>query len=268
MNQTRGKKAKGNAVILPRQEWDFSKVPTDELEACYFYEFAREFIRNSSVFREKVQEIGRSWNAPKGGGKSRGWLGLALNFSNSASKSRNPLLGSIYFPELVETPWQQLGDLDEPWKAYFMDIAKKWEHPSNAHPFAASLKLELERDRAKSEESWEKWAFVERHWHKTSKSHDLGWFSIDWDYRDEVLKAAFARFLEEGRPTGTGTRDDRGKIRRFTDLKHLGAKRLLDSGLTAAQAHEKTGLFGADRSWYTARSKAKDLLEEMFAEEI
>ena len=55
------KKSKLDDVRVDREEWDFSTCPKDQLEACFFYEFARECpeaVRAARALREHLKEIG------------------------------------------------------------------------------------------------------------------------------------------------------------------------------------------------------------------
>jgi hypothetical protein len=66
---------------LHENEWSFDDVPKEQLEACYLYEYAREFFKTS----KHLQGFFKEWNDPnrKRKGKhlelpTRGWTGAEV----------------------------------------------------------------------------------------------------------------------------------------------------------------------------------------------
>jgi len=259
-----------------REAWDFDKgnaLPDDEVEACYFFEFGREFVLHSDRCWQVVLKLEKAQAAPKTSRKRRGCLSIIKEMADFLGKA-NPFGCYLATRTVVETPWQKLRQLPEPWQEELLELWSKWEPPPEAHAFAVPLRLVLETEfDAYARAGWagfDAWAFRQRHIQRESKNHQIGWFSIDWDYRDDVLKKSFAEFLKQ-RPKNSGTRDDRGRKKLRQHLKALGGKRLLDAGMTAPQASKYTAkvlgqpLYNGDRSWYQARQRANSILSGMFS---
>jgi hypothetical protein len=52
---------------LHEHEWKFDGVPKEQLEACYLYEYAREFFKSS----KHLQGFYEEWNDPNGKRKGK-----------------------------------------------------------------------------------------------------------------------------------------------------------------------------------------------------
>lgn len=95
--------------------------------------------------------------------------------------------------------------------------------------------------------------------------------NIDWTHSDAKLTQEFLRFIQGIRPERKAAAEKRGhnpRSARLSELKKLGAFRLLESGYTANQASEFTErisgrpLFLHEAAWSAAKKGAKRILLE------
>lgn len=83
-----------------RKEWDFTKIPTEELEGCFLYEYARE----SRTVLDLANELGKQSYIDGGD-----WSGPILYPLQQINPTLAELL-TAFVPgiRLAETPWQSL----------------------------------------------------------------------------------------------------------------------------------------------------------------
>jgi hypothetical protein len=100
--------------------------------------------------------------------------------------------------------------------------------------------------------------------------HDIWRLKINWDLSDSKLVDDFRRFIESARPKKHPPNELRGHKplnARWSELKMLGAYRLLQAGFKAAKAMEYTEkcsgmpLFSTVQSWYQAKKTVNRVLE-------
>lgn len=100
---------KGNAsaavagVPLPPHEWDFAGVPKEEKEACYLYEYAREFFKSS----KHLQKFYDEWQKPAE--KRSGQNYIAWIKARDLLTTRCEIFPHINFENFPQIAWQNLG---------------------------------------------------------------------------------------------------------------------------------------------------------------
>ena len=227
---------------LPREEWDFSSCPKDDLFECWAYEFARE----TAVICKDVKALRK---------------GVAPIFDNLVKAlreriSRTPRLMAVfwYCPEFPDIPY-----LTIPRDERGRRIRALW--PPTTSSIAIKPKLgpppdigqQLARGRV------------------LYGSMEYALFEIDWTEAPTYLKHAFSEWLKENRPKDIQVHETRGAgnfQRQWSDdLKALGAKRLLKNARRWEDAYTQTlettraGLYGSrEEVWKRAAKRAESLI--------
>ena len=226
---------------LPREEWDFSSCPKDDLFECWAYEFARE----TAVICKDVKALRK---------------GVAPIFDDlvkalRARISRTPRLMAVfwYCPEFPKKPYlsipvyERQRRLQTLWPVGSAALVVK---PKIVPPDAAR---QLARGRL------------------IYGSLELAIFEIDWTESDTYLTHAFSEWLKENRSAAVKISETRGAghwTRRWADdLKALGAKRLLKNARRWEDAYTQTlettraGLYGGrEEVWKRAAKRAESLI--------
>jgi len=227
---------------LKREEWDFSNCPDDQLEACLFYEMARECppaVRAARALRKHLKEIGADSDPDHR---------LAVTVADIFKDC----------PEFPGTPFLRIPMAERTRR--IMKLGKA------IPPVQADLAGLIRQYHGKAVTG------------KTIKygQGDIVAFFIDRRISDEKLAQGIRRWLKNNRPPGVVAMVKRGKgsspgqIRK--DLKALGAWRLLKQ-MRWEDAHTYTleilknkkgqpqGLFGGHASaWRRARKDAKKVI--------
>ncbi len=214
---------------LPRSAWDFSKLPQEEQEVCFAWEYAREW----ELLRHRLITM------PPTGGAEReafeadpdAWLGCV---------QAKMLLSHL---DKLETPWQDLS------KSVRTAILEE----------AGSGRAGLEPMKPGAEE-------LEALRGGDSESAGVAVFRVNWEQSDKRLLADFARWLKEERTSPA--REQRGRNRR-DDLNMLGAMRQLNCLRLEEAIIETTRalgepLYGKRPSWERARKTALRVFQEDF----
>ena len=152
------------------EEWDFrkSKVPDEQLLACYIHEFSRERLFRDSSLRQAFDKQDR-----------KTWLALFYRFRTSRGNPRF---------DLLNRPWQCLEERErvevlEGQASWIPTTENKPATFSNTRPFAditvRGLFMDLCIDRAKDDFNVE-----------------YGVFSIDWSHPPKVLTKEFAEWVD------------------------------------------------------------------------
>ena len=225
---------------LPVHEWKFDDVPREEIEACYLYEYAREFFKNS----EHLQQFLREWNDPDGKreGKHFRALGKATDLLRTRCKNF-PYLDFDFFPQ---TAWQDLPVLPRTAHRGFEidlrhDAAEHVNEWAALHRQSPSDRLDIETLRESEPpniRTIEAFRDCHEFFHANLGKKDLanteyGFFAINWDFKDAPIIAAFTHWLDEQRRArkAIGLKEAKPTVSRggFTDkLKWLGALRVKD----------------------------------------
>ena len=262
---------------LDEKEWKFGDVPSNELALCFHYEYAREQAKQTKAIGRVLIEM-QTALAPQTRNLKFLMLGHdglldALGASQEA-RAAIPLLWLDYFPV---RPWQ---DIKEGWDAHVRafphDLNDKWGHlPCN------KLSLHLFGEEGfSSGYTAEKMKEIDKIFSARSpeyqKTREFGFFGIEWETPDSVLKAAFAEWLalrremrkEAGLPAAHKALTGRG---RFGDkLRRLGASRYLDHyGAKEVGNRLDSGLRGSMPYWnlnqyYVAGKKVRAELGRLF----
>jgi hypothetical protein len=190
---------------LDREEWDFSTCPDEQLEACYFYEFAKECphaIRVSRVAHESLKEITAAYGPKASYSLAAGVIDLFKDC-----------------PEFPGTPFLCIPKLER--EQRIANLCK-------ANPLVQADLPSLIRQHANK-------PLRRKAIGKTLKylagQGDIAAFYIDWRMTNEQLIQGFRQWLRTNRPLTAvpivrkGKGSSREQIRK--DLKALGAWRLL-----------------------------------------
>jgi hypothetical protein len=213
--------------VLDPAEWDFKKVPSGELEACYLYEYGREFAKRNKTFQRAIATWGKSL-------KGRDFDQI----SDSSSRMRE-MFGAVarYFPELAphyfpEVPWQKLKPKDlKNIMSRFGGAKGQWGHLPHDRFWIDTLR-DLKPTGVGSLEQFQNFHMAASH--KTLENTEYGFFAIDWNFPDPELKRSFDLWLAQQRKlrTKAGLRKaknqpvSRGGFR--DQLSWLGALRVRD----------------------------------------
>lgn len=266
-------------LSLDEAEWNLDAAkPDDELQACFFYEYAREIAKNSPHWPSPAA-AGPLNEAPRNGGLDQldTWEVISRRASLFAHLQLPvALVGLICLDALPTIPWakvtaerrQKAASALEKSRTTFTD----WPEP-------ICLKITLERDLEEYKDCGVKdflgWRMLDLCFHLGRAEHqrEYGFLAINWSHTDEQLKAKFAKFLNEKRGDRKDSKSKKGTNKMRQHLRALGAKRLLEAGFTAEVAIKYTGrirkdckpLYEAPRSWYQAKRKVANIIRLQFA---
>ena len=196
-------------AVLKREEWDFSQCPDEHLEACYFYEFARESEKAKAaerVHREQIESAADEHEAE--------WLRNCrmlhvFNFHKSC-------------PEFPDTPF------------LLIPTAERTNRiASLSNPTAlrqANLSTIIRTHTADYSQS-KTLKYRTGYWEGAVEEGVIAAFYIDWNIALPNLAKSFRQWLEDNKPPGAcvGVKNGGGSTPRQqqTSLKALGALRLL-----------------------------------------
>ena len=238
-----------DAPRLKRSEWDFSKIPFWEMEACFAWEYAREWENIDYVdIPEETIDLGPGKEDEIGAGE-------VINpdyeaYLQDPDEIVGCLRGNMVAENrhLLETPWQ---DLKKEQRAQLVSLGT---------PDAIGI-LELQ---PKSYYFNSAFGLLED---STSKP----WFSaaafrINWDQSDKRLVSDFSDWLKANRKKPA--RESRGRNRRDS-LNMLAAMRLLHRmPLEEAIIHTTRvlgePLYGKRPSWERARKASLEIFRNEF----
>lgn len=217
---------------LLREDWDFSKVPEDELDACFTTECARDWegtpsalvqVKKISDIVTEQPEISLSKvRVPVVTNRGGNILQNATNVRQVASL--------VHFDDWPGRPWQLLTNTDRLYARQFhaaglSQIVDPVDFPPDGFSYG---------------------------------SHNFVAFKIDWRATDKYLQASFADWLRVHRQVQAI--ESRGSNRR-DHLKMLGAMRLLhhysyDDAFALSKESLGRPLYGKRPSWERARKGA------------
>jgi hypothetical protein len=222
-------------------EWNFDLVPADEIEVCFYYEYAREYFSRSPTLqrlRQQWLDLEKWWNR-RGRKKPRPPVPekhrVGLSAPDYAWKIINLCSGfnvSFDFRSFPELGWQELRKYQDrrAWPAKH----GKWEaerkqkqRDQRSDRFHIETLTQLGPANIRSLPVW-------IHYHEFFRpGQDLsdteyGFFAVNWDYPLPAIKRAFNGWLEEraklGKRRPRFVRRSRGQ---FNDrLRWLGALRV------------------------------------------
>jgi len=240
---------------ISREEWDFSRVPFSQLEACFAWEFAREceWIVDGCV-RDLIPSETIRVNT---GNEKRG--------EYEYEEIENPDYEDYLFrPDdfvgcicghmiadncyKLDTPWQSLSaDVrDELIKSGTPEVIGVMELTPRGYDFRVAFGLEPDRE----SKAW----------------FDSAAFRINWDQSDKRLLQDFAAWLKSKR--GKPAKETRGRNRKDA-LNMLGAMRLLhhmplEEAIILTTRTLGEPLYGKRPSWERARKSALEIYRGEF----
>jgi Arc/MetJ-type ribon-helix-helix transcriptional regulator len=192
------------------KEWDFKAVPKEELEACFLYEYSREYFKRSSVLRE-LRELWRQYHEWRNANRRRKWdspisrkkeLGLLahehIERILAARLGYSTPFDLRTFPDL---PWQDMQNLPKPrdWvirQAISQAAQRRQKQKSRSDRLHIETLAQLEPPNIKTLDD-----FIHYHdfFHRDrSRSNtEYGFFAIDWSYPEPEIRKAFCEWLKE-----------------------------------------------------------------------
>jgi hypothetical protein len=228
---------------ISEQEWRFDTVRDEELNLCFLYEYGREQAESSPRWHKLAKQV-RALGGRKGSLRHR------LQMFSIFGKA--PRLFWFNMPDFVATPWQAVPEKLR--REETKQFNEKRSKPQNFRE-AIALSMTLERDlhgwaRAGATD-YESWVLLDRCFHDETNQREYGFFALDWNYTDSHLIEEFKKWLVAKRGDRRPSESRQGKNKARQHLNALGAKRLLDSGFTVAQAMEYTQRFLKDEAGHS-----------------
>jgi hypothetical protein len=242
-------KAKTKKPDLDEAEWNFANrelFPDDQITACFFYEFAREFASGSSRWKSLVGQLDHLRQLPKGDPrKSAEWDVEDEIFGMFPSGPKAAYCSS----QFVNTCWARIASGKR--RKIIAEWNDKFRGPANFQE-TICLRVTLQRELPDWEKcgvtTFEEWTFNDSCFHSRKEQREHGFIGINWGYTDGQLLQEFKEWLHEKRGDRKPRESEQGQNKERQYLKALGAKRLLDHGLTADSAIEYTQGFLKDKN--------------------
>ncbi len=182
--------------IIDKEEWDFARIPLDQREACYLYEYERELTKHwprlSQLFLIRKQRSILPKEDPKA------WkIITTMTLIHRVFLKRFGVGLSIYFDFFPHIPWQSLDDTIR--SRLVKDVTSfNREGLSRFDRLAIHTLRELAASKIRSIET-----FARVHEFLLSDEArdqtEYGFFAINWDYGDPEIKNAFESWLTERR---------------------------------------------------------------------
>jgi len=272
MRKTKGAKT---GKVLARDEWDFSKVPKDEIDTCYYYEYARtrddirKFVEHwRGLLKNRCRAYERA-NTTQARVKRGGWPDETLATKESAINAfwnelsqltdRTCAQLLINLPEFPSTPWQSFRPSRRAeWKHLltFYDELDRIRGGLHVVPWESAIpQLRYDPDN-----------FI------TRKDGELVAFRIDWKHGgvEKVIEDFKAWARKRNTALKLGGKKKKPRDSRYEHLKQLGAWRLKEHHGNWGAVHTHTRAAGAsdiyadETQWRKARLAAMLRSEEMF----
>jgi len=204
-----------------RKEWDFDKVPPEELAVCYRYELGRELVHKWPRLQHLVRAVKERRKLPKGHPKRwRHWNATKLLRKILTRRVGDFPLVLDWFPE---APWQALTSRQRNKLVGMIKESDVCQLPRLHHRrLSISTLRELESAKVDSIE-----AFAWTHELLSSEEIDqteYGFFAINWKAFDCEIIDAFKSWL--GIQRAERRKRSRGGMK--DKLRRLGALRVLD----------------------------------------
>ncbi len=268
-------------VLLSPSEWNFKGLPDNQREACYLYEYGREFFRSS----RQLQKVSSEWKKRKS--QSFGFDGLEKTMKLLRTKCPNfPNVQFKYFPDVA---WQ---DLAEDWpfakmkvnlRQRLADEVNEWSRRRRENP-SDRIHIETVGQCAPANiGTLEAFQRYHKFFHETLEGQDLsgteyGFFAVNWKQSDKQISNAIQQWLrnqrDERKKLGLADKSAGGNRGGLSDkLNWLGALRVKNHYWHGELIdHADTNLkVGAPYSHYpdlcAAANKAKEEISKLFSEE-
>jgi hypothetical protein len=192
---------------LDKHVWHFDDVPPDELEACYLFEYAREFFKSSAA----LQRLKKRWAKYRDDDNGRDML--ATQHAEDLLRTHCPSFPPLDFDYFPQCPWQDLPVLKK--GGYENDLRREaakrvneWSQRIRESPFdrlyVATLRqlagggaivpkhAELPELLSLASSKFIFWN-CER---PPSDQTEYGFFLINWSYPGSQIKRAFEEWLD------------------------------------------------------------------------
>ena len=198
--KSRIKQQVGTANLDPH-EWDFSRVPKAETEACYLYESAREFFKTS----QHLQKLRNRWCRPAKGKGVEGFLAWDQALDLLRTRCKNfPDINFKYFPEVA---WQDLPDLERSRATEYVNEwatrLRKW-HSDRLH---IETLRQCEPPNIRKIETFRDYHDFFHRKQDLSET-EYGFFAVNWGFKNSQIVEAFKHWL-----------NDQREVRRTSGLK-------------------------------------------------
>lgn len=240
-----------------REEWDFQdkvKLPDRELNHCLYYEYAREQASASIRWRGLAAEL---WGA---GGKRRRYTEIIKPLI--ALFGGCPVWPIFFESRFLTAPWQNLS-ADERKRLCKVGKIPDLESFTKSIALNVTLARDLPDYAVAGATDFASWRLLDQCFHTEQAQREHGFLAVNWDYTDDVLRKQFRTWLKDKRNKRKALTSQQGKSRPRALLKALGAKRLLDAGLSADDARRHTEtvlgsgnpLYGDDCVWSRQKTK-------------
>jgi hypothetical protein len=218
-------KGKGAIVELEPEEWCFKTLPKAEIEACYLYEYGREFARGDPEILKLLSEL-----QIKMAEKKRGWVGLLQTLSQRFEIvfTDFPMLAFMFIPGI---PWQGLSKSDR--SNIVTEVREGYSRRQQKSP---SRRLHIEtlgQLEPANIASLRTFKFYHEIFYKDDLGEtEYGFFALNWKHTDKDIRDAFNAWLSEQRTerNSLGIAKAKHKSRGgFSDrLNWLGALRIVN----------------------------------------
>lgn len=161
---------------LHESEWNFSaaNVPDGELEACYYYEYAREFAKRSKRWRVLAAQAKRLEGLPRGHGDRNK---LSEIYEEMDREFHGGTSYALY-TDLVETPWARFVQRVSP----ALRTRNKLPTPTESACLEINLLRNLSAGKSWAFKTFENWyweAMSLANWFSSAHSV-LDWFGSKW----------------------------------------------------------------------------------------
>ncbi len=188
---------------LGAHEWKFRDVPDEQLEACYLYEYAREFFKSS----KQLQKLQKEWNDHSKSRDGKDLIALTKAWDLLQTCCKNfPYLDFDYFPAIA---WQDLPVLPKTagrrieinLRRDATEYVNEW---TARHREANSDRLHIETLRQcepPNIRTIESFRDYHEYFHRKQdlSETEYGFFAINWDFKNSQIVEAFIHWLNEQR---------------------------------------------------------------------
>ena len=215
---------------LSEKEWNFHSVPPDEIEACFFYEYGREYFKQSRTLqklRDQWEEYDAWASSPRAGHPPENYaLGLHASYiANRTLRARHDFDTLIDFRTFPEMTWADLRaqpiDEQRSFRAGVWEARRRvWSREASRVPLWISTLSQLTPEEILQLPTWGTCG--------ADAQTEHGLFVVNWDYPVPEIKRHFAAWLErrnaEPPVKPKFTRTSRGHFK--DKLRWLGALRV------------------------------------------
>jgi hypothetical protein len=237
-----------------RNEWYFEECPTDEIDYCWTYEYARE--------SEFLRTIIAKWRQGAKGNKIEEYIALDEEIYAEP-------LGSAVYPFFPFWPNKPYLSIDPKTRNAWLDRLGMPLEPSDAPPYQIQARYWSKESTLKMLERF----IMARSLSFRNGSSQWVVFHLDWNLHDKELATMFRRWLKENRPEDVKAFEMRGRgnpaRQGRANLKYLSAYRLrkkMSRNDAIAFLEEEGGKLKPYRNyqdWDLALDRAKAIIQSL-----